>query len=152
MTPRRKRMVVVGLILLGVGLAAFFALQAFQKNLLYFFTPTQVAAGEAPRGYPFRVGGLVVTGTVQRAPDSLNVHFTISDGVATLPVSYSGILPDLFREGQGIISIGKLNSQGVFEASEVLAKHDENYMPPEVAESLKQSGQTPPTSYKDYQR
>jgi len=152
MTPRRKRMVVVGLILLGVGLAAFFALQAIQKNLLYFFTPTQVAAGEAPRGYPFRVGGLVVTGTVQRAPDSLNVHFTISDGVATLPVSYSGILPDLFREGQGIISIGKLNSQGVFEASEVLAKHDENYMPPEVAESLKQSGQTPPTSYKDYQR
>jgi cytochrome c-type biogenesis protein CcmE len=111
-----------------------------------------VAAGEAPTGYPFRVGGLVVTGTVQREPDSLNVRFTISDGVATLPVSYSGILPDLFREGQGIISIGKLNDQGVFEASEVLAKHDENYMPPEVAESLKQSGQTPPASYKDYQR
>jgi cytochrome c-type biogenesis protein CcmE len=152
MTPRRKRMVVVGLILLGVSVAAFFALQAFQKNLLYFFTPTQVAAGEAPTGYPFRVGGLVVTGTLQREPDSLNVRFTISDGVATLPVSYSGILPDLFREGQGIISIGKLNDRGVFEASEVLAKHDENYMPPEVAESLKQSGQTPPASYKDYQR
>jgi cytochrome c-type biogenesis protein CcmE len=152
MTPRRKRMVVVGLIVLGVALAAFFALQAFQKNLLYFFTPTQVAAGEAPTGYPFRVGGLVVTGTVQREPDSLNVRFTISDGVATLPVTYSGILPDLFREGQGIISIGKLNGQGVFEASEVLAKHDENYMPPEVADALKKSGQTPPTSYKDYQR
>lgn len=152
MTPRRKRMVVVGLILLGVSMAAFFALQAFQKNLLYFFTPTQVAAGEAPKGYPFRVGGLVVTGTVRREPNSLNVRFTISDGVATIPVSYSGILPDLFREGQGIISIGKMNDQGVFEASEVLAKHDENYMPPEVAESLKQSGQTPPTTYKDYQR
>ncbi|MDD1650915.1 MAG: cytochrome c maturation protein CcmE [Methylococcaceae bacterium] len=152
MTPRRKRMVVVGLILLGVSVAAFFALQAFQKNLLYFFTPTQVAAGEAPKGYPFRVGGLVVTGTVKREPNSLNVRFTISDGVATIPVSYSGILPDLFREGQGIISIGKLNAQGVFEASEVLAKHDENYMPPEVAESLKQSGKTPPTTYKDYQR
>jgi cytochrome c-type biogenesis protein CcmE len=152
MTPRRKRMVVVGLILLGVSVAAFFALQAFQKNLLYFFTPTQVAAGEAPKGYPFRVGGLVVTGTVKREPNSLNVRFTISDGVATIPVSYSGILPDLFREGQGIISIGKLNAQGVFEASEVLAKHDENYMPPEVAESLKQSGKAPPTTYKDYQR
>jgi cytochrome c-type biogenesis protein CcmE len=152
MTPRRKRMVVVGLILLGVSVAAFFALQAFQKNLLYFFTPTQVAAGEAPKGYPFRVGGLVVTGTVKREPNSLNVRFTISDGVVTIPVSYSGILPDLFREGQGIISIGKLNAQGVFEASEVLAKHDENYMPPEVAESLKQSGKTPPTTYKDYQR
>ena len=152
MTPRRKRMVVVGLIVLGVGVAAFFALQAFQKNLLYFFTPTQVAAGEAPKGYPFRVGGLVVTGTVQREPNSLNVRFTISDGVASMPVSYAGILPDLFREGQGIISIGKLNAQGVFEASEVLAKHDENYMPPEVAESLKQSGHTPPTTYKDYQR
>lgn len=152
MTPRRQRMVVVGLIVLGVSLAAFFALQAFQKNLLYFYTPTQVAAGEAPQGYPFRVGGLVVTGTVQREPNTLNVRFTLSDGVASLPVSYSGILPDLFREGQGIISIGKLNEAGVFEASEVLAKHDENYMPPEVAESLKQNGQLPPTSYKDYQR
>jgi cytochrome c-type biogenesis protein CcmE len=152
MTPRHKRMVVVGLIVLGVSVAAFFALQAFQKNLLYFFTPTQVAAGEAPKGYPFRVGGLVVTGTVKREPNSLNVRFTISDGVATIPVSYSGILPDLFREGQGIISIGKMNDQGVFEASEVLAKHDENYMPPEVAESLKQSGHTPATTYKDYQR
>lgn len=152
MTPRRRRMTVVGLIVLGVGLAAYFALQAFQKNLLYFFTPTQVAAGEAPQGYPFRVGGLVVTGTVRREPDSLNVRFTISDGAATVPVSYSGILPDLFREGQGIIAIGRMNGQGVFEASEVLAKHDENYMPPEVAESLKQTGQTPPTSYKDYQR
>jgi len=151
MTPRRKRMWVVGLILLGVSVAAFFALTAFQKNLLYFFTPTQVAAGEAPQGYPFRVGGLVVQGSVKREPNSLAVHFSVTDGTSTIPVSYSGILPDLFREGQGIISIGKMNDQGVFEASEVLAKHDENYMPPEVADSLKQNGKMP-TSYKDYQR
>ncbi len=151
MTPRRKRMLVVGLILLGVSVAAFFALTAFQKNLLYFFTPTQVATGEAPKGYPFRVGGLVVTGSVRRAPDSLAVQFSITDGTGTLPVTYTGILPDLFREGQGIISVGKLNDQGIFEASEVLAKHDENYMPPEVADALKQNGQLP-TSYKDYQR
>jgi len=152
MTPRRKRMIVVGLILLGVSIASFFALTAFQKNLLYFFTPTQVAAGEAPRGYPFRVGGLVVQGTVQREPNSLNVRFSVTDGGATIPVTYSGILPDLFREGQGIISIGKMNDQGVFVASEVLAKHDENYMPPEVADSLKQGGKLPVTTYKDYQR
>jgi cytochrome c-type biogenesis protein CcmE len=151
MTPRRKRMLVVGLILLGVSIAAFFALTAFQKNLLYFFTPAQVAAGEAPKGYPFRVGGLVVPGTVQREPNTLAVRFSVTDGTATIPVTYTGILPDLFREGQGIISIGKMNDQGVFEASEVLAKHDENYMPPEVADSLKQGGKMP-TTYKDYQR
>lgn len=151
MTPRRKRMIVVGLIILGVSVASFFALTAFQKNLLYFFTPAQVAAGQAPKGYPFRVGGLVVQGSVRREPDSLNVRFSVTDGAATIPVAYSGILPDLFREGQGIISIGRMNDQGVFEASEVLAKHDENYMPPEVADSLKQGGQLP-TTYKDYRR
>lgn len=151
MTPRRKRMMIVGLILLGVSVAAFFALTAFQKNLLYFFTPAQVAAGQAPVGYPFRIGGLVVQGSVKREPSSLNVRFAITDGTATVEVSYSGILPDLFREGQGIIAIGKMSGQTVFEASEVLAKHDENYMPPEVAESLKQNGKLP-TTYKDYQR
>jgi cytochrome c-type biogenesis protein CcmE len=151
MTPRRRRMIVVGLILIGVSLATFLALTAFQKNLLYFYTPTQVAAGEAPKGYPFRVGGLVVQGSVQREPDSLTVRFSVTDGAATVPVLYSGILPDLFREGQGIISVGQINAAGVFEASEVLAKHDENYMPPEVADALKQSGQMP-SSYKDYQK
>ena len=151
MTPRQKRMIVVGLILLGVCAAVALGLTAFQKNLLYFYTPTQVSAGEAPKGYPFRVGGLVVTGSVQRDPSSLTVHFSVSDGSATLPVVYSGILPDLFREGQGIISIGQLNASGVFEASEVLAKHDENYMPPEVADALKQQGKMPP-SYKEYQK
>ena len=151
MTPRRKRMMIVGFILLGVSVAAFFALTAFQKNLLYFFTPAQVAAGQAPAGSPFRIGGLVVQDSVKREPSSLNVRFAITDGTATVEVSYSGILPDLFREGQGIIAIGKMNGQTVFEASEVLAKHDENYMPPEVAESLKQNGKLP-TTYKDYQR
>lgn len=136
-------MLVVSLILVGVGLAAFFGLTAFQKNLLYFLTPTQVAQGEAPKGHSFRIGGLVVKGTVRRAPDTLEVHFDLTDGNRTVGVSYTGILPDLFREGQGIIAIGKLSNVGTFEASEVLAKHDENYMPPEVAESLKATGQMP---------
>lgn len=143
MTPRQKRMLVVGLLLAGVSLAVFLALTAFQKNLLYFYTPSQVAAGEAPKGYPFRVGGLVVKGSVQRDAGGTTVHFTVTDGPASVPVVYTGILPDLFREGQGIISIGQINPQGVFEASEVLAKHDENYMPPEVADSLKHNGQMP---------
>lgn len=143
MTPRRRRMLVVSLILAGVGLAAFFGLTAFQKNLLYFLTPTQIAQGEAPKGHSFRIGGLVVKGTVRRAPDTLEVHFDLTDGNRTVGVSYTGILPDLFREGQGIIAIGKLSESGVFEASEVLAKHDENYMPPEVAESLKATGHIP---------
>lgn len=151
MTPRRQRMLVVGLIVAGVTIAAYLGLTAFQKNLLYFYTPTQVAAGEAPAGYPFRVGGLVVQGSVQREPNGVGVRFTVTDGSASVPVVFSGILPDLFREGQGIISIGRLNAQGVFEASEVLAKHDENYMPPEVAETLKKNGNLP-TSYKDFQR
>lgn len=151
MTPRRRRMIVVGLILIGVSLATFLALTAFQKNLLYFYTPSQVAAGEAPEGYPFRVGGLVVEGSVQREPDSLTVRFSVTDGSSAVPILYTGILPDLFREGQGIISVGQINTEGVFEASQVLAKHDENYMPPEVADALKQSGQVP-TNYKDYQK
>ncbi|WP_045225651.1 cytochrome c maturation protein CcmE [Methyloterricola oryzae] len=150
MTPRQKRMSLVGLMVAGVAVAAFLGLTAFQKNLLYFYTPSQVAAGEAPKGYPFRVGGLVVAGSVKRS-EGVTVHFSVTDGTATVPVVYSGILPDLFREGQGIISIGQMDESGVFTASEVLAKHDENYMPPEVGEALKKSGQMP-TSYKDYQK
>ncbi len=150
MTPRQKRMSLVGLMVAGVAVAAFLGLTAFQKNLLYFYTPSQVAAGEAPKGYPFRVGGLVVAGSVKRS-EGVTVRFSVTDGTATVPVIYSGILPDLFREGQGIISIGQMDESGVFTASEVLAKHDENYMPPEVGEALKKSGQMP-TSYKDYQK
>ena len=151
MTPRQKRMVLVGLILAGVAGAVFLALTAFQKNLLYFYTPSQVAGGEAPKDYTFRVGGLVVQGSVKRS-EGVTVRFDVTDGAATVPVTYTGILPDLFREGQGIISIGKMNGQGVFEASEVLAKHDENYMPPEVGEALKKTGKMPPTTYKDYRK
>lgn len=143
-------MVLVGLMLAGVALAAFLGLSAFQKNLLYFYTPTQVAAGEAPKGYPFRVGGLVVEGSVERN-EGVTVRFEVTDGPATVPIVYSGILPDLFREGQGIISIGQMNPEGLFVASEVLAKHDENYMPPEVGDALKKSGQIQP-DYKDYQK
>lgn len=139
----------VGLLIVGVSIAAFLALTAFQKNLLYFYTPTQVAAGAAPKGYPFRIGGLVESGSVQRAAGSLSVNFTVSDGNAKVPVQYTGILPDLFREGQGVIAVGQIHDDGVFVATEVLAKHDENYMPPEVADSLKQNGQMP-TTYKDY--
>ena len=143
-------MVLVGLMLVGVAIAAFLGLRAFQKNLLYFYTPTQVAAGEAPKGYSFRVGGLVVAGSVQRA-EGVTVRFSVTDGAATVPIVYSGILPDLFREGQGIISIGQMGADGVFQASEVLAKHDENYMPPEVSDALKKGGQIRP-DYKDYQK
>ena len=112
MTPRQRRMVMVALVIAGVAVAAFLGLTAFQKNLLYFYTPTQVKNGEAPTGYPFRVGGLVVKGSVQRH-DGVDVRFEVTDGPATVPITYSGILPDLFREGQGIISIGQMNGDGV---------------------------------------
>ncbi len=136
MTPRKKRMVTVIAILAGVGIATAFALQAFQKNLLYYYSPTQIHAGEAPDARSFRVGGLVETGSVKRAPGSLEVRFTLTDFANTIGVSYTGVLPDLFREGQGIIARGKLGGDGLFVAEEVLAKHDENYMPPEVKDSL----------------
>jgi len=137
MTPRQKRMVTVAAILVGVGIATAFALQAFQKNLLYYYSPTQIQAGEAPASRAFRVGGLVENGSVQRATGSLEVRFTLTDFSNRVGVSYTGVLPDLFREGQGIIARGKIGEDGVFVAEEVLAKHDENYMPPEVQDSLK---------------
>ena len=137
MTPRQKRMATVAAILVGVGVATAFALKAFNQNLLYYYSPTQVHAGEAPGARSIRVGGLVENGSVQRAPGSMEVQFTLTDFQNTLGVSYTGILPDLFREGQGIIARGKLRDDGMFVAEEVLAKHDENYMPPEVKDSLK---------------
>lgn len=144
MTPRRRRMLLVGVIVIGVSAATFLALAAFQKNLLYFYTPSQIQAGEAPTGYAFRVGGLVENASVRRDPESLAVRFTLTDGAANVTVFYEGILPDLFREGQGIIAIGRLQPEGIFKATQVLAKHDENYMPPEVAEALKKTGRLPP--------
>jgi cytochrome c-type biogenesis protein CcmE len=137
MTPRQKRMATVAAILVGVGIATAFALQAFDKNMLYYYSPTQILAGEAPDTRSIRVGGLVENGSVQREPGSLEVRFTLTDFANTVGVSYTGVLPDLFREGQGIIARGKLTDQNLFVAEEVLAKHDENYMPPEVKDSLK---------------
>ena len=137
MKPRRQRMLAVGLILVGVGSAAALALLALDENLLYFYEPSRIVAGEAPTDRTFRVGGMVVEGSVEREAGSLEVRFVLTDLAETVAVVYSGLLPDLFREGQGIIALGSLNGEGVFVADEVLAKHDENYLPPEVAQSLK---------------
>lgn len=137
MTPqRKKRLFTIALILSGMGVATTLILTAFEKNLMYFYSPTEVMAGEAPQERKFRVGGLVVEGSVKRVPDSLSIEFTVTDTVHEVPITYTGILPDLFREGQGIVAHGRQRSDGVFEASEILAKHDENYMPPEVAAAL----------------
>lgn len=139
MTPRQKRMTFVVLLIAGVGVAITLGLKAFNENLLYFFSPSQVLAGEAPVDHSFRLGGLVVEGTVVRDPNSLKITFDLTDTAKTVTVQYEGILPDLFREGQGIVATGKLMNN-VFMADQVLAKHDENYMPPEVADSLKKAG------------
>jgi cytochrome c-type biogenesis protein CcmE len=138
MTPiRKKRLTLIAAMVVGIGIAVGLALQAFNQNLMFFFSPSKVMAGEAPKGKPFRVGGLVTPGSVQRRPDGLTVVFDLTDNVEKVSVEYTGILPDLFREGQGIVAMGQLDNRGTFVASEVLAKHDENYMPPEVASSLK---------------
>jgi len=136
MTPRQKRMVTVVAILAGVGIATTFALQSFNQNLLYYYSPTQISTGEAPTSRVIRVGGLVQNNSMKRQPGSLEVTFVLTDFQKEIPVSYTGVLPDLFREGQGVIARGRLDGNR-FVAEEVLAKHDENYMPPEVADSLK---------------
>lgn len=136
MTPRQKRMVTVVAIVAGVGIATAFALKAFNQNLLYYYSPTQVHAGEAPASRAIRVGGLVENGSLARKPGSMEVTFILTDYAQKVPVSYTGVLPDLFREGQGVIARGRMDGDR-FVAEEVLAKHDENYMPPEVADSLK---------------
>ena len=137
MTPRRRRRLgMAGLIVVGVSVAIALTLNAFQSNLLYFVSPSEVVAGEVPQDKLFRVGGLVVEGSVNRPSDGLLVQFQVTDTVNTVPIQFTGILPDLFRDGQGIVAKGKLNPDGIFVASEVLAKHDENYMPPEVADAL----------------
>jgi len=136
---RKKRLIFVFLIVLGISAAAALGLSAFQENLLYFYTPSQVADGEAPKGRAFRVGGLVETGSVKRESDGLTVHFTVTDTAKSIPITYKGILPDLFREGQGIVATGRLDAGGAFVAEEVLAKHDENYMPPEASYAIKKA-------------
>lgn len=137
MKPRHKRAAIIIGGLAALGLASYLVLNAFQSNLVFFFSPTQVAAGEAPKNRTFRIGGLVKTGTVKR--DNLTVSFVVTDTAKDMNVSYTGILPDLFREGKGVVAQGKLDADGKFTATEVLAKHDENYMPPEAQHAMDQA-------------
>jgi len=136
--PRTKRIAIVAGGLAALAVVAGLVLSAFQQNLVFFFTPSQVAANEAPQGKTFRIGGMVETGSVKRQPDGVTVRFIVTDTAQAVPVVYRGALPDLFREGKGVVAQGRVGPDGVFQASEVLAKHDENYMPPEAAEALKQ--------------
>ena len=142
MNKRSRRKVLIIAVLFGVTIATVLGLTAFQENLLYFYSPAQIKAGEAPINHSFRVGGLVIAGSVIRERDGLKVAFDLTDNTEVITVEYTGILPDLFREGQGIVAMGALQKNGVFVAEEVLAKHDENYMPPEVADALKAAEQT----------
>ncbi|OGA49703.1 MAG: cytochrome c biogenesis protein CcmE [Betaproteobacteria bacterium RIFCSPLOWO2_12_FULL_63_13] len=137
MKPRHKKFAAIAAGVAGLGLAVGLVLTAFQQNLVFFFSPSQVAAKEAPVGRSFRIGGLVEVGSVKREPDGVTVRFVVTDTAHRLPVVFRGPLPDLFKEGKGVVAQGKLTGSGLFQASEVLAKHDENYMPPEAAEALK---------------
>jgi cytochrome c-type biogenesis protein CcmE len=139
MKPRHKRIALIAGSLAVLGVAAALILSAFQSNLVFFFSPTQVLANEAPHGRTFRIGGMVQAGSLKRQDDGLTVRFDVTDTAKTVPVVYKGILPDLFREGKGVVAQGQLGSDGVFHASQVLAKHDENYMPPEAAHALEQA-------------
>ncbi|MGE6662194.1 cytochrome c maturation protein CcmE [Pseudomonas sp. NPDC077408] len=143
---RKKRLFIILAILAGVGVAVTLALSALQENINLFYTPTQIAAGEAPEGTRIRAGGMVEEGSVQRSNDSLTVTFRVTDYAEAVTIQYQGILPDLFREGQGIVALGRVNADGVLVADEVLAKHDENYMPPEVTAALEKSGKSKPYS------
>ena len=139
MKPRTRRFAWIAAGLGALGLAAALVLSAFQSNLVFFFTPSQIAAKEAPQGRPFRVGGMVEAGSLAREPNSLTVRFRVTDSAQTIPVSYTGLLPDLFKEGKGVVAQGTLESDGVFHTSEVLAKHDENYMPPQAKDAVDQA-------------
>ena len=138
MKPRSKRLAIIVGIVAAVGVATALVLNAFQSNLVFFYSPSQVAAKEAPLGKTFRLGGMVTAGSVQR--DGVTVRFQVTDTLQTIPVRYQGILPDLFKEGKGVVAQGQVGADGVFVAREVLAKHDENYMPPEAAEAMKKAG------------
>ena len=136
MNKRSRRKMLVAMVIFGVAVASVLLLNAFDENINVFYSPTEIHAGNAPDNRAIRVGGLVVDGSVRREENSLAVQFDLTDNAAVVPVTYTGILPDLFREGQGIVAMGRLDSTGLFVAEEVLAKHDENYMPPEVADAL----------------
>jgi cytochrome c-type biogenesis protein CcmE len=135
--PRHKRLAAIAVGLAALGIASALVLMAFEKNLVFFFTPSQVAANEAPQGRTFRIGGMVLAGSVKR--EGVDVRFVVTDTARTIPVVYRGALPDLFREGKGVVAQGSLGPDGVFRAREVLAKHDENYMPPEAAHALEKA-------------
>ncbi|MCY7370478.1 MAG: cytochrome c maturation protein CcmE [Polaromonas sp.] len=139
MKPRAKRGLAVAAGLAALGGAVALMLNAFQSNLVFFFSPTQIAANEAPQGRNFRVGGLVEEGSIRREPGGLTINFVGTDLAKAIPVSYTGLLPDLFKEGKGVVAQGKLGADGIFRADQVLAKHDENYMPPEAADALKKA-------------
>ena len=145
MKPRTKRALAIVAGVATLGIAAALVLNAFQSNLVFFFSPTQVAQAEAPKDRAFRIGGLVEVGSVKRDPNGLTVNFIVTDTAKAVPVTYTGMLPDLFQEGKGVVAQGKLRGDGVFVADQVLAKHDENYMPPEAAEALEKAkhGQMP---------
>ena len=137
MKPRSKRLIAIASGLAALGVATALVLNAFNSNLVFFFSPTQVAANEAPQGRSFRIGGLVEQGSIQREAKGLTTRFIVTDLAKTIPVTYTGLLPDLFKEGKGVVAQGKLGADGIFRADQVLAKHDENYMPPEAATALK---------------
>jgi cytochrome c-type biogenesis protein CcmE len=137
---RRQRLAIVLFIVLGASCAAGLVFWALQDNMNFFYSPTQIVGGEAPQGRTIRVGGLVVPGSVKRSASGLDVEFTVTDNKAGIPIVYTGILPDLFAEGQGVVALGRLDEANAFRAEQVLAKHDENYMPPEVHEALKSGG------------
>ena len=145
MKPRTRRGLAIAAGLATLGVASALVLNAFQSNLVFFFSPSQIAANEAPRDRNFRIGGLVEEGSLKRDGQSLTVNFVVTDMAQRIPVSYTGMLPDLFKEGKGVVAQGKLGADGVFRAEQVLAKHDENYMPPEAAEALEKArhGQLP---------
>ena len=141
MKPRTKRALAIVAGVATLGVATALVLNAFQSNLVFFFSPSQVASNEAPKDRAFRIGGMVESGSLQRDPNGLTVRFVVTDTAKTVPVSYTGMLPDLFQEGKGVVAQGKLGPDGTFVADQVLAKHDENYMPPEAAEALAKAKQ-----------
>ena len=141
MKPRYKRFILVVVALALLTLGAMFVLKAFRSNLVFFYTPTEVLAGQVPQGQAFRIGGMVLDGSVGREEDGLTVRFEVTDTLESVPVHYTGILPDLFQEGKGVVAQGRMNAQAIFIADQVLAKHDENYMPPEAAEALERARQ-----------
>jgi cytochrome c-type biogenesis protein CcmE len=139
MKPRHKKLAFIGLVVVALGVTVALVLNAFNSNLVFFFSPTQVANGEAPTSRAFRIGGLVEAGSVKREANGLTTRFVVTDTAKSMPVTYTGILPDLFKEGKGVVAEGRLGPDGIFVAAQVLAKHDENYMPPEAASAIEQA-------------